>query len=334
MMDMVKRYKASRFNHFFTDENGERLAFNAMTCSLASIDDKAYAVYENIVNGSSNDLDESDETVKKLIAGRFIVPEELDEVNYLKVLHYHQRFHLPIKGLTIAPTLNCNFDCVYCYEGEKQALTMTNEIMDALLKYIDTFLISARRFSVGWYGGEPLLCLDKIEYLTQGIFEICRNKEVMYSSGIITNGYLFTKAVAKQLGNLNVRFAQVTLDGPEKIHDARRPLRSGRGTYSAIVKNIIEASEVFPRISIRVNVDRNNIKTIPAMLLDLHNMGLHLRQNVLIHFAPVAAATLACQDVAPYCLNAQAFSKVELELYQKGLELGFKCVRYPDVRQW
>ncbi len=42
---MAERVKASRYNHFVDLENGKRLAFNAMTCGLAEMDEESYRRY-------------------------------------------------------------------------------------------------------------------------------------------------------------------------------------------------------------------------------------------------------------------------------------------------
>jgi len=115
----MKGYKASRFNNFFKGEDGKRLAFNTVSCGLATMDDEAYEKYEEIISNSGENIDESDDMVKKLKGGRFIVPEKLDEIDWLKVHQHLARFSTRSTGLTIAPTLNCNFACTYCYEGRK-----------------------------------------------------------------------------------------------------------------------------------------------------------------------------------------------------------------------
>ena len=60
------------------------------------------------------------------------------------------------------------------------------------------------------------------------------------------------------------KYDQITLDGFSDIHNARRPLKSGGKTFERIIKNI---ELYFNRtinnslyISIRVNVDNNNLK--------------------------------------------------------------------------
>ena len=78
----------------------------------------------------------------------------------------------------------------------------------------------------------------------QELIELCEEKEITYSAGIITNGYLLTKENAERLKECQVGRVQITLDGPKEIHDVRRPLVNGNGTYDIIMKNIMDVKEV------------------------------------------------------------------------------------------
>ena len=50
-----------------------------------------------------------------------------------------------------------------------------------------------KRFSVSWYGGEPLMALPIIEKLSEAFFRLCEENGVKYTESIVTNGYLLTK---------------------------------------------------------------------------------------------------------------------------------------------
>ena len=39
-------------------------------------------------------------------------------------------------GLIIVPTLNCNFDCPYCFEGKKKTSVMTEEVQLSIIEYL------------------------------------------------------------------------------------------------------------------------------------------------------------------------------------------------------
>ena len=71
----------------------------------------------------------------------------------------------PVQGhpLTIAPTQDCNFQCVYCYEKDQ----LRHQVVDAgtrdkILEYVTKLAPHIRRLNICWYGGEPLLAQDTI----------------------------------------------------------------------------------------------------------------------------------------------------------------------------
>ena len=74
--------------------------------------------------------------LKKLLEEKgYILGDDIDECDYLKFFHqisYLQNKHL---GLTIVPTLGCNFSCVYCYETGK-VRSMNKKTEDSLFRFV------------------------------------------------------------------------------------------------------------------------------------------------------------------------------------------------------
>jgi len=61
----------------------------------------------------------------------------------------------------------------------------------------------------------------------------------LHDNSIITNGYLLTDSNARMLSSVaGVTTVQVTIDGTKDIHDKRRTLEGGQGTYDVIMQNI------------------------------------------------------------------------------------------------
>lgn len=46
----------------------------------------------------------------------YIVEDDVDEIENLRISNLRGKFSNRVLNLTIAPTLNCNFSCPYCYE--------------------------------------------------------------------------------------------------------------------------------------------------------------------------------------------------------------------------
>lgn len=90
-------------------------------------------------------------------------------------------------GLTIATTTGCNFKCPYCYEEGVKSINMSQDVEDAIVKYIETV---KKPIDITWYGGEPLINWATIQRLTQKISEIKPKEMVKYA--FVTNGYSLT----------------------------------------------------------------------------------------------------------------------------------------------
>ena len=67
--------------------------------------------------------------------------------------------------------------------------------------------------------------------LSTALMVRCATAGVKYGADIVTNGYLFDEATCQRLADHSVDAAQITLDGPPEVHDRRRPLASGQGTF-------------------------------------------------------------------------------------------------------
>lgn len=55
---------------------------------------------------------------------------------------------------------------------------------------------------------------------------------------MVTNGYCLTQKVSTELYLNGVTIFQVTVDGIADIHNQRRPLKNGQGTFEKIIQNI------------------------------------------------------------------------------------------------
>lgn len=329
---MSEKLKASRYNHFVPQESGKVLAFNALSCGLGEMDAVNYRLYQRLATGETNgDSADSAKLLEDLKKGGFLIPEDLDELDAIRAAHYQARFGNNGFGLTIIPTVNCNFACDYCYESreihslpKEKGAFMSDEVCDNIVKLCEKRIPEKSAFSVTWYGGEPLLATAVIDRLTKEFVRICDSKQSKYHAGIITNGYLLSKENLDFLIKSYVTFAQVTVDGPEEVHDRRRCLKSGGPTYRRIMENLANIEEGSPfRVSIRVNIDKRNSDAIQPLLEDLKVRGFHQHKNISVYFSQVVHYTNSCPDIASQCMVTQEFSEFMVEAYEKALEAGF-----------
>ena len=167
--------------------------------------------YANLFkNGNQEDWEMDQAFLKNMTTGGFLIADNFDEKKFISDTNYSTNNEIEYFNYTIAPTLNCNFHCVYCYEEGHRYHTMSETTINQTIKYInDKRTNSTQGLSIAWYGGEPLLHPEIIEKITNGI-RIDEN----YNAIIVTNGYYLDGKMAEFLKKMGVIHAQVTLDGP------------------------------------------------------------------------------------------------------------------------
>lgn len=306
--------KESKYNFFLDieDNPNQILAYNSRTNALALIKKEDQAKITSIIAGKSN------ETNKKLIEdlkyGGFLIEDDLDE---LKLLHYRQevdRYNTNALGLTIAPTLGCNFDCIYCYEHSHDDFSkMGQDIQDAIVDLVDKQKDTLQSLDVAWYGGEPLLAFDVIEKLSEKFITLCEANKIAYSAGIITNGYLLTTEKGKRMKDLKINRIQVTIDGPEDTHNERRSLRGKKPTFQTIFNNLKALPDDVPEIYLRINTDIKNASRVLEIIQLLKDNDLLQKINPYLGYVE---STNEEYDL-DQCLPLNCFTQIDSEFYAK-----------------
>ena len=174
--------------------------------------------------------------------------------------------------VTVLTTLQCNFACGYCFQGDhgdynKHAAKMSLETAESVARWAEARLdtLGPESFVLTFFGGEPLLNLPVVYFLAERMWSACQARGVRMLINIITNGLLLTPEVVDRLLPYGLSGVKVTLDGDRDMHNRMRPLRGGQGTFDKIVKNIrLIAGKC--RIAIGGNFDEESVETYPALL--------------------------------------------------------------------
>jgi len=321
--------KPSRYNHFFRLESGATLAFNAASGALAEIEPAHHDRIQELIRDSGSASSPQDrEFLDALIEGGYLVPDGINEFLQLKTGSRSRRRQGTTLTVTVAPTLACNFNCDYCFESRSN-IRMSEQTQRAFLRFCDRHLEQAERLRICWFGGEPTLTMSIVERLQTELINLGRKHQVdIIPASIITNGYLLDEAMARRLKSLGVGDAQVTLDGPEEVHDKRRKLHNGRGTYRRIVDNLVETTRILD-IGVRINVDKDNAETACRVIEDLERAGVLPR--VKTHFAQVTSSGVACANIRDRCFSEEEFSESMVTLYRRLFEKGVRKIEYPRV---
>jgi uncharacterized protein len=146
-----------------------------------------------------------------------------------------------ILTVTLTTTLACNLRCTYCYEKEKLGKSrMSPEVMDRVIHWMKTRIEqnNVKKLNIIFFGGEPLLHREAIRKIGGTMGAYCRERDVEYDAGVITNGIFLTPEVADEIQNHGCTWVKITFDGDKCEHDKRRIYSGGRGTFDKIFSNL------------------------------------------------------------------------------------------------
>ncbi len=142
--------------------------------------------------------------------------------------------------LQLEVTDRCNLRCAYClynpHYDEKRNHGNRDMTVATAFRAIERFAQNSKfRSKVGitFYGGEPLLAFSLIKSCIRYAKKILAGREIVFS--ITTNGTLFTEEMVNYLAAEGVGI-NVSIDGPEAIHDEHRRECSGKGSFQRTIK--------------------------------------------------------------------------------------------------
>ena len=174
--------------------------------------------------------------------------------------------------VTVLTTLQCNFACDYCFQGDhgdynKHADRMSLDDSARLSAWIEQRLdeLKPKRLTLTFFGGEPLLNIPVVYDQAERAFAACQKRGVTLALGIITNGLLLTEELVDRLLPYGLGYVKVTLDGDRDTHNQMRPLRGGQGTFDRIIENVRKVAGKV-RIAVGGNFDADSVASYPALL--------------------------------------------------------------------
>jgi uncharacterized protein len=235
---------------------------------------------------------EEREAIGQLRDNGFIVADRVTERRDLDRYFARVTSDTEELNITVLTTLQCNFACDYCYQGDrgdynKFAEKMTIETASRVGDWIERELdrVCPERFSIMFFGGEPLLNLPVMYYLAERLWHATEHRGLPMSISIITNGLLLTPEIVDRLEPYGLRGIKITLDGDRDTHNRMRPLRGGQGTFDRIIENVRSVAGRV-RIAIGGNFDESSADSYPA-LLDFLSAQDFADKLVKVNFKPV-----------------------------------------------
>ena len=212
--------------------------------------------------------------------------------------------------LFFVPNYSCNFNCSYCYQGDyrSKGAGLDKDIIDAFFRHIDEDFAGRRRY-ITLFGGEPLLLGKSHRNLIKYIIESAagRNTDI----AVVTNGYHIREYI-DLFRQARIREIQVTLDGTREVHDSRRTLKNGQGTFDRISEGVDMLLEDSIPVNLRMVADRDNIENLP----ELAQFAIDRGWTAYSHFSTQLGRNYELHDCQAG--RERLFSRIEMysELYR------------------
>lgn len=130
----------SRYNFLIDSPKVGKALYNSYTNGLIKLDDSLFDNLKALESQKLIDIQSiqgfSEEEISYFQDNYILVK---DEETLVEIMHFQSLARIYNKKhlvLTIAPTQNCNFGCVYCYEKWRKSGSMDDKTEDAIIKYI------------------------------------------------------------------------------------------------------------------------------------------------------------------------------------------------------
>lgn len=257
----------SAFNVRATLASGDVFLMNTLTDAQLVVSPEAAGVLDGMGGGA-----DAIEAMTVFAEHGFVVPDRRTERDALEARFAALRDDAADLHVTVLTTLQCNFACEYCYQGDQGGPTSPADRMSAetaadVADWVARELDRVRpgRLMITFFGGEPLLNLPATCTIAERCAAAARALDISVVLTIVTNGLLLTPAVVERLLPFGLAGVKVTLDGDRDTHDRLRPLRGGQGTFDRIVENVRRVAPLVP-VSIGGNFDAATADRYPELI--------------------------------------------------------------------
>jgi len=159
-------------------------------------------------------------------------------------------------------TEKCNLRCKHCYQSEAQSdelsfgevKEVTAEVSDMLRAWSNDYGIQfSPSFNIT--GGEP--------FLRDDIFQIIQEiKSSGFDIYILSNGTLIDDKTVSILSETGINGIQISIEGPEAVHDSIR----GKGNYGRSIAGIVKLVDAGIEVTLNVTLSNLNCNRVHELI--------------------------------------------------------------------
>lgn len=319
-----KTIKVSRYT-FFIEFDNRKFFYNTLSNALNEVDEELFNCLKELKeNHIGEEITLDDDLVNTLLKNKFLTENDEDDFLIFKSVIQSIRSDKQRLILTIAPTMDCCFDCHYCFERTKSPVYMSENIMRGITKFVSS-MENIKQTNITWFGGEPLMAVPQMEKLYRKLKR--ELKGIPIQSNIITSGFHLNETNIRALQRMRISQMQITLDGMRESHNKIKYTSGCEDAFSKVLENIDLTTRLAPEIHVVIRT--NLTKTNAHEYEELQNLIIERYKGKNIAIAP---AFVMNRDESGKADRGNLFSHSEYPTYILGLSnsgIDSPHVRYP-----
>lgn len=251
--------KKSNYNIFIPIDNNSTIVFNSFSGAVGIFDKNTMDRYE------TNSFDDAEFTLLK--EKGIYIDADFDEKQKMFLDRQNSCTSKNDKFIRLWTTTACNADCFYCFERGMPVQHMSKETADDVISYIINHYEGEKKIIFEWFGGEPLLNTNVIDYFFDNLTSFCESHSCKIESEFITNGSLITEEIADKMKNKWHTFnVQITLDGNEDEYNRTKAYKSDQYNFKTVIAGIKLLLNKGLYVSVRMNYNRDNYESLSSLI--------------------------------------------------------------------
>ena len=310
-------YKQSLYNYRFEGDNGV-FYYNSLSGELIKVDNETDDYLTNI---HQNNNPEQSKYFHQVVQKGFLVFGCLDEFERVDILKNELLYssNNEKSSYVIALTTECNYKCIYCYEEGCKKVSMSFETATQIVDFIKKQSLSnkmLKQINITWFGGEPLLNLNCINVIGKAISDFFFFYKYIYTTNIISNGYLLDNKTFDNLMIYNLKNVQITVDGDKHYYNMYK-VPCDENALEKVLSNIVYVSKKC-NIVVRLNCAKDNYDSIKSLCKSIIN-----KEGVVINNLSFALSRIVSEN-QEFEIPLGDFSEYRIDFYRFLYSLGMR----------
>ena len=243
----------------------------------------------------------------------------LDPLDPEKAYSLFLKRNSPLTTVSLALTLACNLECIYCYASCGDSNVMMSE--DLIYAAIKSGAENSKKkglneLRLGFHGtGEVTVVWNLLVKSISFAEQIADEYNLKPAFSLITNGVAITPERADYIAEHKIHLS-LSMDGYKEIQDIQRPKRTKKGSFDNVMQSIRNLQEKGVKFAVRATCTQHNVNHL-SEIVEFFASEVFLGNGGKAHIEPVELCGRAVES-GVQSIDADVF----IENYKKAVLVG------------